>query len=55
VLFLAGGVVDVTEATNKYSDESAYPVTVIKEIKLLSSFNADFFFDVIYCSKNKML
>ncbi|XP_061955418.1 protein unc-13 homolog isoform X1 [Populus nigra] len=24
----AGGVVDVTEATNKYSDESAYPVTL---------------------------
>lgn len=28
MLFLAGGVVDVTEATNKYSDESAYPVTI---------------------------
>lgn len=24
----SGGVVDVTEATNKYSDESAYPVTI---------------------------
>lgn len=43
LLLLSGGVVDVTEATCKYSDESAYPVTVIKEIKLLSSFNADFF------------